>query len=176
MRLFPSNTDLTDPSVRPFLAWHAEQCRRLGWRAGLKGPHRGNTKGRTLLLSRHWPHLLCWQWTLDYNRSGWSGDALRSLAETLRTPRAERWRERSAPAVVWDACKPLLIYWEPNGWITFRLPFLGSLGLKWQDYDLMATSGPLGRDAQRIDWSAYHARQAARSAFSSGRWQPEHDA
>lgn len=46
-----------------FDAWDAAMRRRLGWRAGLAFWKKTNTAAR-VVVSRHWPHRLCWDWAL----------------------------------------------------------------------------------------------------------------
>lgn len=48
-----------------FDAWDVATQRRLGWRAGLTFWAKTNTNGR-ILISRHWPHKLCWDWSLAW--------------------------------------------------------------------------------------------------------------
>lgn len=45
-------------------AWSRRQKLRRPW-AGLHGPRRDSGGGLTL-LSRHWPHLLCWSWLIAW--------------------------------------------------------------------------------------------------------------
>ena len=54
--------------MHAFDRWDAEQRRKAGPLAGLRfhwnhGPH----------LSRHWPHLLCWQWMIRYEPPRYKG-------------------------------------------------------------------------------------------------------
>lgn len=44
--------------------WDREHRKRLGWRAGLKFWSETNVPGSRVLLSRHWPHHLCWSWSI----------------------------------------------------------------------------------------------------------------
>lgn len=44
--------------------WDATMRQRCGWRAGLAFWGKTNTEGGRVLLSRHWPHRLCWSWSI----------------------------------------------------------------------------------------------------------------
>src|ERR1700751_589757 len=55
--------------------WDRQMRRRFGWRAGLLFWSRTNTPGQRVLLSRHWPHRVCWSWSIWIGRhwEGWHG-------------------------------------------------------------------------------------------------------
>ena len=44
--------------------WDRAWRRKLGWRAGLRFWGKTNVPGSRTLLSRHWPHHLCWSWSM----------------------------------------------------------------------------------------------------------------
>lgn len=48
-------------------AWDQRRRRELGFFAGLRWFERVQD-GRLLLISRHWPHRLCWSWFADISR------------------------------------------------------------------------------------------------------------
>lgn len=48
-------------------AWDRKRRRELGFLAGLKWFER-LPNGRIMLVSRHWPHRLCWSWFIDLSR------------------------------------------------------------------------------------------------------------
>jgi hypothetical protein len=107
------------PAVMAFEKWSADQKRKLGPFAGLKMFSR--TSGRSIIIvSRHWPHLLCWQWLLDW--VPYKADEKRRL---------------------------FAFYRHTNTW-TMHLAGLGYLYFKRQSYDRMAALGPLGADAPEI--------------------------
>lgn len=49
--------------------WDRAWRKRLGWRAGLSFWSKTNVKGSRVLLSRHWPHRLCWSWSIWVSRN-----------------------------------------------------------------------------------------------------------
>ena len=106
-----------------FDAWSARMKRRLGPLAGL-GLRRTNVWGQ-LTLARHWPHLLCWSWSL------WFG-----LYRPWKT--GERW---------FGAYR--LRYPNGGGQAGLRLGVV-SFTYSRQAYDRIATTGSLGADAPRI--------------------------
>lgn len=55
-------------SVKRFDAWDTEWRKRLGWFTGLKFWQKTNVRGSRTLLSRQWPHKLCWDWCVWVNR------------------------------------------------------------------------------------------------------------
>jgi hypothetical protein len=55
-------------NLAEFDAWDDAERARRGWLAGLSFWTKTNVKGERILLSRHWPHLLCWSWSI---RVGW---------------------------------------------------------------------------------------------------------
>ena len=64
-------------------AWSRRWKKSLGWRSGLRFFKKTNERFCYSIASRHWPHLLCWQWflccgwnkrraaVLLYGKSGW---------------------------------------------------------------------------------------------------------
>lgn len=51
-------------NLAEFEAWD-RACKRLyGWRGGLKLFAKTNEPGSWVIVSRHWPHLLCWSWSV----------------------------------------------------------------------------------------------------------------
>jgi hypothetical protein len=63
------------PSLAEWERWDCRMRRRFGWRAGLSFWSRTNTPGQRVLLSRHWPHRVCWSWSISFGRrrEGWHG-------------------------------------------------------------------------------------------------------
>ncbi len=60
-----------------FIAWDKGMKRKLGWRAGLKFFSKTSSPRSWTLVSRHWPHLLCWDWSVwaGFHRGKlWDGD------------------------------------------------------------------------------------------------------
>jgi hypothetical protein len=106
-------------AVLAFEKWSAEQKRKLGPFAGLKMFRR--TSGRSvIIISRHWPHLLCWQWLLDW--APYKADEKRRL---------------------------FAFFSDTNTW-TLHLAWIGYLYFKRQSYDRMAALGPRWADAPVI--------------------------
>jgi hypothetical protein len=118
VRLSPYEADRV-PQVLAFEAWSERQKRVLGPFAGLKVFSR-TSGGSLIIVSRHWPHLLCWQWLLDW--------------VPYRTDERRRW---------------FALYRQPNSW-TLHLARLGYLYFKRQSYDRMAALGPRWADAPVI--------------------------
>lgn len=101
-------------NLTAFDAWDREQRRKLGWRAGLRFWKKTNIPGSRVLISRHWPHLLCWQWSVWVGRyQGLEKDGHRRFA---------------------------LIYLRPHRSFELRL-FGPYLRVMWQDSDWMTACG-----------------------------------
>lgn len=49
---------------REFRAWDAEQKKKIGVLNSLRFFKKTNSRWNYVLISQHWPHLLCWQWSL----------------------------------------------------------------------------------------------------------------
>ncbi|MFC5423233.1 hypothetical protein ACFPOB_27180 [Bosea eneae] len=62
-------------NLAKFDAWDHAERRKRGWRAGLSFWGRTNVQGSRVLIARHWPHLLCWSWSIWVSRyrKGYSG-------------------------------------------------------------------------------------------------------
>src|SRR5246127_3909514 len=56
------------PNSAEWEHWDRHMRRRFGWRAGLSFWSRTNTPGQRILLSRHWPHRVCWSWSIWFGR------------------------------------------------------------------------------------------------------------
>lgn len=84
-----------DPvSLAAFDAWDRAQRKRLGFFAGLKV--------RRWAVSRHWPHLLCWSWALEFERRtsfGW-----RQFVPIIVTPGYVAFGCWWSIALRWQAC------------------------------------------------------------------------
>lgn len=52
-------------NLAEFETWDRKWKRRYGWRGGLRFFSKTNTPGRWVIVSRHWPHLLCWSWSVS---------------------------------------------------------------------------------------------------------------
>lgn len=44
--------------------WDRDQRKAQGWRSGLGFWTKTNCEGSRVLLARHWPHRLCWSWSI----------------------------------------------------------------------------------------------------------------
>ena len=73
--------------------------------AGLRGPRR-NSGGDLILLSRHWPHLLCWSWTVLWMREGGR--------------RVGGYRNPHGGGVAWFG--PLRLSWQAYDWMVSSRP------------------------------------------------------
>lgn len=112
-----------------FDAWDNRMRKQLGFFAGLSFFERHNPTKRPkrtwTLAARHWPHLLCWDWTVWWQ------------------PYCDKH---------WDGDRRLKLRWAPQyGSVGIDLWF-GHLSLHWQNYGHMAVSGPMGADAPKIIW------------------------
>ena len=106
------------PQILAFEAWDREKRRSRPF-AGLKFGERCSD-GSINLAARHWPHLLCWQWVLNWKL--YRADERRHL---------------------------LAFYRYADSW-TLHLMRCGRLNFQRQDYDRMAALGPLGEGAPVI--------------------------
>lgn len=112
--------------------WDAAQRRRLGFFSGLKFWSKTNTERSRVLLSRHWPHRLCWDWSI------WVG------------------LHRGAH---WDRpLKLALIVSRKYRNIDVSLLWL-KINVNWQNYQYMAGLGPNGHAAPDILWQ-HHLEHA----------------
>lgn len=68
--------------------------------AGLYGFSRTNTPGYFLIASRHWPHLLCWSWSL-----------------TFTTERPKSWKPRASLQYRRIEWAWFALVWQPYGWM-----------------------------------------------------------
>lgn len=119
-------------NIAEFDAWDRACRKQLGWRAGLRFFRKSNTERSWVLASRHWPHLLCWSWSL------WGGF------------------RRSA---YWDGPRRLgLVVSRKYRFV--EIDFLGPyLRLTWQDYGHMPACGAPRTSAPKILWQ-HHLRDA----------------
>lgn len=116
-----------------FRQWDRAHRKRLGFLAGLQFWGKTNTPHSRVLLSRHWPHKLCWDWSMwvtwwHRDREEYSGSRRLSLHLSLYY--------RSIDLHFW----------------------LGSISLSWQNYGYMgglAVKPP----APKIYWK-HHLEQA----------------
>jgi uncharacterized protein YdaU (DUF1376 family) len=119
-------------------AWDRAQRTRLGFFSGLKFWGTTNTPGSRVLLSRHWPHRLCWDWSI------WVG------------------LHRGAD---WDGpLKVAFIVSRKYRNVNISLLWF-KLNANWQNYQHMAGLGPIGRGAPSILWNHHleHAEPAGRA-------------
>ena len=98
------------PQILAFEAWDRKQRRARPF-AGLAF-FRPASDASTIIASRHWPHLLCWQWLLSW--------------KPYRADETRRW---------------LKLYRDTDTW-TLHVARLGFLYFKRQRYDRMAARGP----------------------------------
>lgn len=101
-------------SGRAYQAWDRSQ-RRAAPFAGLRLFERTSDRYRFSLASRHYPHLLCWQWLLEWQ---------------FTKPGERRF-----------FCRYHSMF---GGW-TLGLLWLGRIYYKRQNYDDMPALGPKGR-------------------------------
>lgn len=115
--------------------WDRTQRKRLGFFAGLKFWSKTNTPRNRVLLSRHWPHRLCWDWSVWvglHRGAEWDGPL--KVAFTL-----SRQYRRVDLTVLWL-----------------------KVDVSWQNYQHMAGLGPNGQGAPKILWNHHlaHAEPA----------------
>lgn len=118
-------------NIDKFDEWDSAWRKRLGWRAGLKFFGKTNVPTRWVLVSRHWPHLLCWSWCLTVNtwRKGYDGPRMFRFLVNRKYRFAE------------------LNLFGPGVY------------LSWQDYGHMAALGPTRNAAPKIIWR-HHLKNA----------------
>lgn len=116
-RFTPSEADRV-PQILAFEAWDRAHRRARPF-AGLCFFKRSSSRS-IIIVSRHWPHLLCWQWLLDW--------------KPYKADERRQW---------------LAFYSRPNTW-TLHIARLGYLYFKRQNYDRMAALGPRWADAPVI--------------------------
>jgi len=134
----PFKIDLTPPAnnwrenASNFGAWEKwdkSWRKRLGWRAGLSFWSKTNVEG-SRSFSRHWPHRLCWSWSIWVSRN-------RPGFETNRIGFVFVRRYRNFDLMLWK--------WRVTG--------------HWQNYDYMAGLGPYKEGAPKIYWK-HHLQNA----------------
>lgn len=124
----------TAKSLAAFDAWDRAQRKRLGWRAGLRAWSKTNVARRRNLLSRHWPHKLCWDWLVC------ASIVLPVNAETNGLKLILSRRYRHVDVVL----GPLHIH------------------AAWQDSGYMAGVGPYRTEAPKLVWSDHLAHMEPR--------------
>lgn len=120
-------------NVSEWEAWDRVQRKRLGFFAGLQFFHANNTGG-VQFASRHWPHRLCWDWTIGWHPFRQGYDARR----------LGFWR-----ATCGD-------YFEIGLWF-------GRIIYSWQNSQWMARSGAATEAAPKIMWKHHIAEERANS-------------
>jgi hypothetical protein len=113
-------------------AWDRAQRQRLGFFSGLKFWSKTNTPGSRVLLARHWPHRLCWDWSI------WVG--------------FYRGAKYDGPR------KFLLSVSRKYRSINVSLFFVNA-HITWQNYSYMGGLGPTGTECPQIIW-AHHLQHA----------------
>lgn len=111
--------------------WDRAWRKKLGWRAGLRFWGGTSTPGSRVLISRHWPHLLCWSWSVwvGKRREGFDGPRRFSIGYSRQYRCADIWL------------------------------FVVYARLSWQNYGHMANVGPRYADAPKIFWK-HHLENA----------------
>lgn len=111
-------------NVAEFDAWDRATRQRLGLLAGLTLMSKNNTGGYQV-VSRHWPHKLCWDWTLGWHphRPGYD-----------------------------DGCRRVFFRWSHDYRVGELGIWFGTIRLAWQDYGYMARSGSYAQEAPKIVW------------------------
>lgn len=114
----------TPASLRAFEAWDRGWKRRLGPTAGLAFWTRTNTPGCWNLVSRHWPHKLCWDWLVSLSVRQRRNDTPLGLLFSLH----RRYRYASL-TLLWVN---LYLTWQNDDWMVHRA-FLGDHGpeIEW---------------------------------------------
>lgn len=122
--------DLTRPhswrddasNLEEWKLWDSMMRRNFGWRAGLAFWNKVSTPGSRSLVSRHWPHRLCWSWSVwvGKHREGFDGPRRFSFVASRKYRFVEVW--------VWTHY----------------------VRVAWQNYDWMA--GLQYKDAPKIYW------------------------
>jgi hypothetical protein len=137
--LGPFKIDLTKPrnwredasNADAWARWDREWRKRLGWRAGLAFWCRTNVPKSRVLLSRHWPHRLCWSWSI------WVG---------IVRPAYDGKRTLSIVALRRYRSFDIRLWW-------FKASF------HWQNSDHMVALGPYREGAPKIYWK-HHLERA----------------
>lgn len=111
-------------------AWDRAWRKKLGWRAGLRFWSKTNVPGSRSLLSRHWPHRLCWSWSI------WVGIARPGYDKKCFLFSYSRKYRRLDVRLWW-----------------FKLDW------SWQDSQWMVGLGPYRKDAPTIYWK-HHLEHA----------------
>ena len=110
-------------------AWSKREKRRQGWRAGLRLLSRINDH-RFTIASRHWPHLLCWSWLLEWHRHRVGYDGRRRLFGFR--------------------------YSRVAGQVSCKLLWLGRVHFSWQTYPPTPSYVDGMEPHPGIDWTARH--------------------
>ena len=127
----PNRWEDSASNLKEFRQWDRDQRRKYGFLAGLQFWGRTNTPRSRVLLSRHWPHKLCWDWSVWvswWHRERAEYDGPRRIS--LHVSRFSR----SADLHFW----------------------LGSIRLSWQNYGYMAARNA-EPSAPKIYWKHHLA-------------------
>lgn len=120
----PKSWRASASNLEDWVKWDRAWRKRLGWRAGLGFWQKSNVSTDRIIAYRHWPHRLCWQWTVRVGlyRKGY---------DTRRIGLTFSRRYRTASLHLW------LIHFDAA----------------WQDSDHMVAVGPpYNEDAPKIYW------------------------
>jgi hypothetical protein len=96
-------------NVAEWDAWDRAWRHKLGWRAGLKIWGQTNMAGSRTLISRHWPHRLCWDWSVWVGRWREGHDGPRRCSIVVSRP------YRFAEIWVWTHYARLS--WQNSQWM-----------------------------------------------------------
>ena len=113
-------------------AWDRAQRKRLGFFSGLAFWTKTNTPRSRVLLSRHWPHRLCWDWSIwvgMHRGAEWDGP----LKVAFIVSRKYRNLDVS------------LLWFKAH--------------VHWQNYQYMGGLGPNGEECPKIRWQ-HHLENA----------------
>lgn len=107
----PNNWQDMVSNLSEWKDWDRAWRRKLGWRSGLQFWGKTNVHRSRLLLSRHWPHRLCWSWCV------WVG--VRRHDEPRRFFVNVARKYRSITIQVWSIYT--LFTWQDYDWMAGRL-------------------------------------------------------
>lgn len=108
-------------------SWDRAKRKERGWFAGLDFWKRTNVPSRYTLLSRHWPHRLCWDWSISVGLVRPLYDGSRKVSFIL-----------SRKHRILDIC---LIFFNVHA--------------AWQNYQYMGGMGIDGQSVPKIYWSRH---------------------
>lgn len=121
-------------NLREWELWDRRERRRLGWMSGIKFWAKTNVEGSRVLLSRHWPHRLCWSWAVWVGVNRPNHDGPHKFVFNVSR------RDRHAHIRLWSVYARLS--WQDSDWMVGLNHKTGSPKIIWDHH--LRSADPAG--------------------------------